>query len=1068
MLRLRGRTGIVGFTCVCVTCLAVAATASRGADDPARTIRDGFETPGTAWVQEQTDATINLYAHDRSKRAAHDGALSEHLQFESGPGSSFFYSYSLPKVPVTDDLRVSLFVRANRSGVRVFARVILPADTDPDTGQPSFVLVPGTIYDNVDRWQRIELVDMLPSIEGQARVIRATTRRPVSLEGAYLERLVINLYCGPGETEVFLDELTATPVPADAVAAAARTSSGANADGPDAAAPATPVATPAPATRPAARVAVERNRLKRNGYDWFYTAIEAPGADIAELRKAGFDVLADDINADPERFRQATAQGFLLQPNLSVDGEPLDLSRAMAAVNDFAFRDSVAFWGLGDRLGQDDEPLARKQELDRVRSIITGFRGLPRNFSHLTTATVADDFGLYARAPQNLDMLGVRPTCWGSSQKPLDTYSYLAQRRALTALGNPEGLFCAWLPASPPPELRVNVWGDDPPPAWGFPTVQPEQIRIYTYLALSAGYRGIGFRGNADLTRNANGRMLLIEMALLNEEIDLFETILAQGADPIPLHLTYPTDPPELPPSGSVNVNQRVRPVKEYPPNPYVRVASIDTSDRKGRLLLVSDYYDNAGYQPYQAAMNDLKLTVPAPESAQAWLVSPGGIELLEDRKKVPGGIRFNVPDFGTTALVLVTTDLTLPDRIRAAINPVRSMAVRLAIEQAEHQLRWVADINGRLLADGHALYDPTDPKAPKLPPGAPTPRDEAALLEKSEELIRSAREAVEREDYQIAWNEARRAGRPLRILMSAHWSKAYAEMVKFAAPYPEDAPKRRVSVDRRTPEPKAVKKPPRPLVLPVASPPCLSFNLLPQHYIWLEWMRKSFGTNLVPSGTFDAAPTLAALESQGWTDVSHTSVGITTRIETVPSTRDGRRRLLKLNVKATDQKGIDKLPPYLDFPIAAIRSPEVEVKAGQFLRISVDIANPRWHTHGHGGVIVRDSIGGEPMQFRTNAILVDLTKVVLFRRAPADGVMTVTLGMAAYGDAYFNDFKVEVAEGPGESTPADLAGRSRPPVPDPTTPPLPDPATPPPADPATPPPAEAASRPVVVPRINR
>jgi hypothetical protein len=66
---------------------------------------------------------------------------------------------------------------------------------------------------------------------------------------------------------------------------------------------------------------------------------------------------------------------------------------------------------------------------------------------------------------------------------------------------------------------------------------------------------------------------------------------------------------------------------------------------------------------------------------------------------------------------------------------------------------------------------------------------------------------------------------------------------------------------------------------------------------------------------------------------------------------------------------------------------------------------------------------------------------VVLFRRAPADGVMTVTLGLASYGEAFFNDFKIEVAEGPAGSAPAELATPSRPSLPDPSTPPLP-PAT--------------------------
>ena len=70
------------------------------------------------------------------------------------------------------------------------------------------------------------------------------------------------------------------------------------------------------------------------------------------------------------------------------------------------------------------------------------------------------------------------------------------------------------------------------PPGDG-PSVQPEQIRLMTYMALAAGYRGLGFLGDADLTRPA-GQANLIELAFLNEEIDLFESILRpqRGPDP--------------------------------------------------------------------------------------------------------------------------------------------------------------------------------------------------------------------------------------------------------------------------------------------------------------------------------------------------------------------------------------------------------------------------------------------------------------------------------------------------------------------------------------------------------
>ena len=42
---------------------------------------------------------------------------------------------------------------------------------------------------------------------------------------------------------------------------------------------------------------------------------------------------------------------------------------------------------------------------------------------------------------------------------------FLRQRRRLTALSNSGGLFWAWIPASAPPIVRANIWGDDVPPA---------------------------------------------------------------------------------------------------------------------------------------------------------------------------------------------------------------------------------------------------------------------------------------------------------------------------------------------------------------------------------------------------------------------------------------------------------------------------------------------------------------------------------------------------------------------------------------------------------------------------
>lgn len=989
----------------------------QGADEPVEKIVDGFESPRTVWRQEQTDATINLLGHERSIRAAHSGQSSERFHFTAGIGSSFFYSYPLPQVVVTDDLHVELFVRSNRVGVRISGRVVLPKDIDPNTGQPSYVMIPGTGYENNERWQRIELANLRPAIERQARVLRASTRRPVDVQGAYLERVVVNLFGGEGETEVFLDDLEISPVPQETVAAFNK----ADAPSPALPAPNGEAAEPAnakPDAKNASRVKLDgMNKLLRRGpdnqeYDWVVTAIDAPEADVAQLSHFGFDVLADKVDAEPERFKEALKWGLQLMPDLdaTLEGKPIEPERMFAAAKNFPFREHVAFWNLGDHLGSALDLETRKHELDRIRNAGVALRALPPNVSHLTTAGVEGELQLFADGPKRVSIMAISPNAWGSAQDPIDTYRFLKQRRDLTALNNVEGLFFAWLPATPPLSVHHAIWGQDQPPSWGTPRVQPEQLRLNTYLALSAGYRGLGYRGDADLTTE-EGRALLIELAFLNMEIDLCESILANGKGTIPLYDTYDPDPPTLPPLGSAPTLQ-VAKAKELKPHPSIRAAAISTLDNKGTLLLISDFAGGAQIQPSQMARHNLNVTIPAPESAQAFEISPGDVKAIEMRERVPGGVRITLPDFGVTSLVLVTTDHGMADRLLNAISGVRPRACQLAIEQARIQLRLVEDTTNRLIADGHALYNPNDPKTPRLPLGARPPNEEDKLLKLADSMIKTAQENFERMEYPLAWSEARRAGRTLRHLMAAQWSKAYGDMAKLVAPEPPKPPRPRqgrLSVDELAAEQEVARNRTPILLLPLASPPLVSYYTLPQHYIWLDWMVRSFGANLVKGGSFDNH---AALESAGWINQSYQVEGITSKVLTVASEDDPGQRYLKMSVEPTEKRQLDSFAPFFDFPAAAIQTPPIRVTAGQFLRISVLVQKTNPSAPGQGGLIIRDSIGGEALQFRSSVSIPKFSKVILFRRVPADGVMTVTMGLAGFGEAYFDDLQVETVEG--------------------------------------------------------
>ncbi len=965
------------------------------------TIRDGFEEGKVVWRQEQTDAAYKIFAHERTRRAAHEGQLSEGFQFEAGIGGGLYYSYALPKIPITDPLKVSLYIRSNRSGVQILGRVVLPADVDPETRKPAFVLVPGTTYDTADRWQKVELADMLPSIERQARVLRASSRRKVSLDGAYLERLVVNLYGGEGDSEVYLDELAIGPVAPELVAAHARMVDGEAPEergGPSALTVADrprDAREPVEPARPgvAGRIKLDRNRLTKDGLPWLPTIARAPKADPVLLRTIGCDVVVVANDGDERYIRSAIDQGLLLIVELNsglMEKQLPDPDRMLAEAAAFPFKDHVFAWSLGDDLGQAKDLDVRKAALRKIRDAVLLFRKARPGGTPFTIASVVGMLPEYARVPENLDLIVTPATAWATVQDPFENYQYLEQRRLLTARSNADAPLFAALDVTAPPIYREMIWGDDQPPAWALPRVQPEQLRVATYGALAAGNRGLVFQANDNLTQ-ATGRMATIEMALLNEEIDLLEPILADPDKSIRMVNTYLPDPPPPPPMSLFAMNNsfgnRQPTPKEFPPNPTVWAAAITTKDRRGTLLMVADYYKYAQYQPPQSATNNLKLLIPAPSDALAYLISPGGVRNI-DSARVPGGQMITLTDFGVSALVLVTTNVELKDQIERAVNSIRPVAVGLAIEQAELQRAWVAEVDYQLRLQGHEQKHWTD------------------LIASADTFIKSAHDAQDLEDYRTAWEEARRAARPLRVLMRYHFMAGYDAIAKLLRD--EDQLCGPTVYDGQ-------KKPKPRLIAPIVAAPLSSFSTLPQAWLWSEWMKTGkLGPNLMPSGNFNFA-TVPELADAGWYEDSYRTDDLTTEVNLKAKGGadkggpDGTGSNLILMARPRKGLTVDELAPFVDHPVVALHSPSIPVREREVYRISVMAYIDHASTPGAGGVIVRDNYGGERLQFRTyQALGMDWFEVVYYRRIPADGKLSVTLGLAGYGFAAFDDLKIE------------------------------------------------------------
>ncbi|WP_152051704.1 hypothetical protein [Tautonia marina] len=963
-------------------------------ESPSQTISalaEDFEEDGVAFRQEAADAPLQIRVHDRTSEGAFEGS-SERFQFVAGPGSGVYASYPLPKLPITEDLRASIYVRSNRPGVQIIGRVVLPNDLDPETGQPFYVNVGGTLYEESGRWRRLELRELPSNVERQARILRLKTNQKVEMEGAYLDRIVLNLYGGAGESEVMVDALRIAPVDPELLADRIDPPIGFASDSPDGAEELGPDLS-SPSDNPAladGRIRFNRNRLElldeplRAYFPWLPTIIDAPGASPEELRRFGFDVFAVRPGTSVEIVNRAVDSGMLLMPML---GDSLlgaaDAATLASAIDSYPRREAVAFWHLGENLGGQNLWSSRQETLKRVREAVDSVQApnAAVGVSNLTTGDVAGELALYTSRPGRMDLVGAHGTPWGTMTHPIHYFNYLTQRRDLTGLTNVEALFWTWIPASAPPEFQRAIYGSDPPPSWGRPQILPEQIRIATAAALSAGYRGIGFRGDAELTRTS-GRARLIELQLLNAEIDLFQEILARNVGTIHSYNVYPPLGIETGRPIEENYNRRDSPQKdEVAALSHIQAVGFTTPDRRGTLLLVSNLDRDAQWVPGQLAQKEVRFTVPGHTNVSAWEITLGGVRNL-DRKRVPGGIELRLTDFGATAWVLLTPNTDLVRQLEQTIASWAPIAAQLAIEQAELQQQAIVETHSQLVLDGFDV------------------EGSEALLAIAEEQLRAARAGLSRGEAGTAFANARRVVRPLQILMKQHHVRALKDLKES-------------TVFAHDPEVKLE-------LTPISAPPLMCFNTLPQlELFWTSTIRTyPFGRNLLPSGEFEEAdPALYVRE--GWTSVGYEVPGLEglIDIEADPTTNvRGSERLLHLRVQPAEGESIEAFSPVQDRPTVAIQTPPIAVRQHEFLRISVLVKMPVFQAAGSGGgVIIRDSIGGELMQYRQYSALPEWRRVVLYRRAPEDGELTVTLGLAATsGEVFFDDLRIERAEQPG------------------------------------------------------
>ncbi len=613
--------------------------------------REDFEGPNPSWTEAGGDAQYAIVQHQRVRGAAHAGQGCEWFQINGQGGSTAFVAHEAGQPRVIDDLRPSVWVRADRPGLQFVAEVVLPRSIDPRTGKSLTTSILGTSYTEAGRWQQIFIADIPRLLARQVRILRSQS--PANIDGreAFVSRLLLNIYGGPGITNVWIDDLEiAGHVPV-------------RAGGPPVAQ--VSIAQPSSATSPVIvgnnQAAQPRREVKLagsvllvNGYPIFPRVIEYRGEKLAALKQLGFNTVWLKQVPPTAMLEDARRLGLWLvcpPPDLPETTSP---SPASPIGPEF---EPVLVWDLGHGL-TDEQLEANRQRAERVRLADT------RDGRPLICAP-SNMLRSYSRQV-NLLLIDRRPL--GTSLEMPDYGTWVRRQPLLALPGTPiwttvqtqsgEGLRRQLMAVSP---------GQNPPT-----TMAPEQIRLLVYTAVSSGSRGLLFLSDSSLeAQDAETRQRAVTLQLLNLELDVIEPWAAAGS------MVSQAESSQALVSGTVLRSDRAR------------------------IVLPMWLAPGSQCVTPLAAANPLILTLPGiPESSNFFELTAGRLEPLRHKREA-GGTRVTLDEFGLSALLFLAQDATIIEAVtrRAATNGRRSAELEryLAAQKLEIVTRVFGQIGGRV-----------------------------------------------------------------------------------------------------------------------------------------------------------------------------------------------------------------------------------------------------------------------------------------------------------------------------------------------------------------------------------
>jgi hypothetical protein len=799
----------------------------------------------------------------------------------------------------------------------------------------------------------------------QVRVLRSEVGPRVDGREAYVDALVLNVYGGPGVTNVWIDELSV----AGHVGVGFRASSGAEpsragraelsrgrAADASAESPGNPGSGPrfAPASHSYAgderhrgesgtadpqlgqqpgpqpgpqligaepgeqrhTIALQSGVLNVDGRPVFPRVIQHRGEPLGLIHQLGFNGVWLDEPPSAEMLTEARRLGLWLvcPPPQSLTGSPRE--PAVAARFEIGPQyDCVLAWNVGRGLTED--------QLDHTAAVIGRLRSADRR--HRRPVIVGATTGLRGFS-RHADLLLLDRRPLGTSLELRDWARWIKTQPRLARPGTPVWTTVQTQPSAALYHQLAAIRPGRTPPT----NVSPEQVRLLAQTAIASGSRGLLMLSESSLDGNDPAtRDRATSLELLNLQLQLIEPWAAAGSFLADVRSSQSAL------TGSVLRTNRAR------------------------LALPMWMAEQGQFATEASPTGRLSFVVPgAPESAIAYHLTPDRFSPLR-HERVTGGVQVTLPRFGTSEMVVLAQDAALVTALTRRARETGARAAKLWRELTARQIEVVREVEGQL---------PATPKA--AVPGQRWLDDARDGLGWCDRLIAS-------KQYGRAIEHATRACQSLLALQHARWT--HVVHASGSA---------------------------------IESPTTAHYRALPWHEpLGQRRAQSAADANRLPGGSFED---LRGLIQGGWQHFEHPSPTVHSAADLVVEAARSGRTGLRLTAWADDP---ESPPPVLETAPLWITTPPIGVDAGQLMLVRAWVNIPRAITGSVDGLMLFDTMTGEPLAARLGQTD-GWQPITLYRVAPHSGTMRITLALTGLGEARIDDLTVQSLRYNGRSQP--------------------------------------------------